>query len=260
MDPKLFTALNCAGVVVLLLSELRAPVFRKVLRDPRRMRRNLAYLVASVGVALLMHRISAYLPSVLPKNWVWQAPLWLQVPLVFLLAEWMNWLLHWAKHENSYLWRFHCQHHKEDHYSVWLVTHTYAPEFLLSSTLITATVIACGFSRLALDIYLLFYSFVNLYQHSALPHTLGWLDKLIINPAYHRQHHAGERVNFGSTLTIWDALFRTIKRPSSRHDAPNPPSIDASPEPFGFVDEMMYPLSPSRWVEANGLAESAPKQ
>jgi sterol desaturase/sphingolipid hydroxylase (fatty acid hydroxylase superfamily) len=244
LDHTLFNTLNWLGISLLLLLEARASVFRKVWSDPQRMRRNLAFFIASFGAALLLHRISAFLPSVLP-HWSWHAPLWLELPLVFLIAEWMNWALHWAKHENGYLWRFHCQHHKEDQYSVWLITHTYAPEVLLSGTVMSVVVLGCGLSRLALDIYLLFYSIVNLYQHSALPHSLGWLDKLIINPAYHRQHHAGERVNFGSTLTIWDRVFRTAKWPTSRHDATNPPPI----EHFGFVDEMLYPLKPSRWVE-----------
>jgi sterol desaturase/sphingolipid hydroxylase (fatty acid hydroxylase superfamily) len=253
VDLTVFNTLNCLGIAILLGLELRSAVFRKVLRDPRRMRRNLAYLVVSFGAGWLLHRIAAYLPNVLPDTH-WAAPMWVQIPLVFLLAEWMNWMLHWAKHENGYLWRFHCQHHKEDQYSVWLVTHTYAPEMVLSGTLIAATVLGCGLSKFALDVYLLFYSIVNLYQHSALPHSLGWLDKIIVNPAYHRQHHAGERVNFGSTLTIWDFVLFTIKWPSSRRDAVNPPPIDQTPEPFGFVDEMLYPLSPSRWIETRELA------
>jgi sterol desaturase/sphingolipid hydroxylase (fatty acid hydroxylase superfamily) len=245
----LFSLLNAVGISALLLVELRSAVFRKVFSDRRRMRRNLAYLVASFGVAMLLHRIGSYLPFVLPKNWSWHAPLWVELPLVFLLAEWMSWMLHWAKHENNYFWRFHCQHHKEDQFSPWLVTHTYAPEVLLSGTVISATVLACGFSKLSLDSYLLFYSLVNVYQHSSLPHSLGFLDKIIINPAYHRHHHGGERVNFGSTLTVWDYLFKTMKRPASRHEAVNPPPVDQTPEPFGFVDEMLYPLKPSRWIE-----------
>jgi sterol desaturase/sphingolipid hydroxylase (fatty acid hydroxylase superfamily) len=112
VDLTVFNTLNCLGIAILLGLELRSAVFRKVLRDPRRMRRNLAYLVVSFGAGWLLHRIAAYLPNVLPDTH-WAAPMWVQIPLVFLLAEWMNWMLHWAKHENGYLWRFHCQHHKE---------------------------------------------------------------------------------------------------------------------------------------------------
>jgi sterol desaturase/sphingolipid hydroxylase (fatty acid hydroxylase superfamily) len=256
----LFTLIHVSGVALLLALETRSQVFRQVLRDARRMRRNLAFLVVNVAVLWLLHRMGALLPAVLPKLTLSaaSAALWLQLPCVFLLAELFNWTLHWAKHRNAYLWRVHCQHHKEDHYTVWLVTHTYAPELLLSGTLMSALVLGCGFSPVALDAYLLFYSLVNLYQHSALPHSLGWLDKLVVHPAYHRQHHGGAQVNFGSTLTLWDWLFRTAAWPVDRHDATNPPAIDQTPEPFGFVDEMLYPWSPSRWRDT-APAELAPR-
>jgi sterol desaturase/sphingolipid hydroxylase (fatty acid hydroxylase superfamily) len=253
LDHSLFTLINALGIGTLLLLEMRSSVFRRVWTDARRMRRNLAFLIASVGAALLMHRSAAHLYPVMPRLH-WQAPLWLQLPLVFMLAELMNWTLHWAKHQNGYLWRFHCQHHKEDQYSVWLVAHTYAPEVLLSGTVISATVLSFGFSKLALDGYLLFYSIANVYQHSSLPYSLGWLDKLIVNPAYHRHHHAGDRANFGSTLTIWDWVFRSARWPSSWRERVNPPPVDVTPEPFGFVDEMLYPLKPSRWVESQLMA------
>lgn len=249
VDDTWFGTLNALGISLILLLEFRASVFRRVFTDSRRMQRNLAFLVAGMGAALLLHRVTGYLYGALPRL-SWDAPLWLQVPLTFLLAELMSWGLHWAKHKNNYLWRFHCQHHRDDRYTVWLVAHTYAPEVVLSGSVIAAAMVVCGMSRIAFDSYLLFYSLANLYQHSALPHSLGWLDRLIVNPAFHRQHHAGEQVNFGSTLTVWDWVFRTARWPASRQDAVNPPPIEQTPEPFGFVDEMLYPLQPSRWVDS----------
>lgn len=256
MNATWFNTLNALGISILVLWELQSPVFRRVLRDPRRMRRNVAFLALNVSVALLLHQSTSYLSYHLPRL-TWSAPLWLQLPLVFLLAELMNWVLHWAKHESNFLWRIHCQHHREDQYSVWLITHTYGPEVLVSGTVMATVILGLGFSKLALDCYLLFYSIVNLYQHSGLPHSLGWLDRLIINPAFHRQHHSGAQANFGSTLTIWDWVFRTARWPSSRRDLPNPPPLEQAPEPFGFVAEMLYPLLPSRWVDSRTLA---PKQ
>ena len=256
MDHSVFTLINTLGLGTIVLLEFRSSDFRRVLFDPKRMRRNLAFLIASLGAGLLLNRMGSYLMPILPK--VPNAlPLWAQLPLVFLLAELMNWALHWAKHANGYLWRFHCQHHKEDQYSIWLTTHTYAPEVLLSGTVITGVVIVCGFSRLALDCYLLFYSIANMYQHSALPKTLGILDKLVVNPAYHRHHHSGAQVNFGSTLTIWDCVFRTAHWPASWRQQVSPPPIEQTAEPFGFVDEMLYPLKPSRWVETRATPSTA---
>jgi sterol desaturase/sphingolipid hydroxylase (fatty acid hydroxylase superfamily) len=249
LNPVLFNFINIAGISLLLFVEARSEVFRRIWSDERRMRRNLAFLATSSSVGLILHFSVAGLSKVLPRL-AWEAPVWLQLIAVFALAELFNWVLHWAKHKNAFLWRLHCQHHRDDQYTVWLTTHTYAPEVLVSGTIMGSALILCGFGSLALDSYLLFYSLVNLYQHSAHPYSLGPLDRFIINPAYHRHHHGGDQVNFGSTLTLWDWVFGTVAWPKDRHVAINPPPVEQSAEPFGFVAEMLYPLRPSRWVDS----------
>jgi sterol desaturase/sphingolipid hydroxylase (fatty acid hydroxylase superfamily) len=250
LDHALFNILNVTGIVLLLVLESRSSVFRRTFTDRPRLRRNFAYLVTSASVAWLLHYTLGALGPITPKL-SWHPPLWIQIPAVFALAELFNWVLHWAKHQNSFLWRLHCQHHRDDQYTVWLTAHTYAPEVFVSGTIMGAFLIACGFEGLAMDVYLLFYSWVNLYQHSAQPHSLGFLDKLIVNPAYHRHHHGGAQVNYGSTLSLWDWVFGTVVWPRDRHVAINPPPIAQSAEPFGFVAEMLYPLRPSRWVDTS---------
>lgn len=248
VDAQLFNTINTLGLTFLLALELRSHTFRALFRDRRRMQRNAAFLLVSIAVGVLLHRSLGFLSAHLPRLPL-EAPLWLALPAVFLLGELLNWALHWAKHHSAFLWRLHCPHHKEDQFSPWLTVHTYGPETLLSGTVINAIILALGFDVLALEIYLLFYSLTNAYQHSSLPHSLGFLDKLVVNPAYHRHHHGGAQVNFGSTLTLWDVVFRTAHFPKSRHELVEPPAIDTTPEPFGFVAEMLYPLRPSQWVE-----------
>lgn len=248
MDPVSFNLINLFGVSFLIFLETRSAVFRSLWSDRRRTRRNLAYLATSACVGFALHAIVGALRHVLPAS-SWRGALWIHLLGVFALAELFNWALHWAKHKNAFMWRLHCQHHRDDKYTMWLTTHTYAPEVLVSGTFMGAALIMLGFSALALDVYLLFYSFVNLYQHSAHPYSLGVLDKLIVNPAYHRHHHGGAQMNYGSTLSVWDWVFGTVIWPKNRHVALNPPPIDHSAEPFGFAEEMAYPLRPSRWVE-----------
>lgn len=215
--------------------------------DARRMRRNVAYLVTGLGAGLLLHWLVESIAPRLPTL-TWQAPMWVQLVGVFLFAELLSWVLHWAKHENDFMWRLHCQHHRDDRFTPWLVANTYAPEMVLSGVTISCFVLAAGFHPFALDVYLLFYAIANLYQHSSLPYSLGVLDRVIVNPAYHRQHHGGARLNYGSTLSVWDWVFRTIAWPKDRHDATEPLAVEASPEPFGFVAEMLYPFRPARWA------------
>jgi sterol desaturase/sphingolipid hydroxylase (fatty acid hydroxylase superfamily) len=256
LTSSLFSIIHASGITVLLLLELRSATFRRMFLDARRMRRNAAYLATGLGAGLLLHWLVTLLTPQLPKL-SWQAPLWVHLLGVFLLAELFSWLLHWAKHENDFMWRLHCQHHRDDRFTPWLVANTYAPEMVLSGVMISGVVLAVGFDPFALDVYLLFYALANLYQHSSLPYSLGWLDALVINPAYHRQHHGGARLNYGSTLSVWDWAFRTVAWPRDRRDATEPPAVDSSPEPFGFVAEMLYPLQPKRWAHADDYARVA---
>jgi sterol desaturase/sphingolipid hydroxylase (fatty acid hydroxylase superfamily) len=249
VDALVFNTVNAVGLTLLVGLELRSQTFREVLRDRRRMRRNLAFLLLSFAVGVLIHRSLGWLSLHVPQL-SWRGPFWLQLAGVFLLGELLNWALHFAKHHSAFLWRLHCPHHKEDKFTVWLTVHTYGPEILLSGIAINAIILSLGFEVAAIDVYLLFYSLVNAYQHSSRPHSLGWLDRLIVSPAYHRHHHGGEQLNFGSTLTVWDLVFQTALLPRDRYEAVQPPSIDETPEPFGFVAELLYPWRPSRWVES----------
>ena len=243
----IFSVINALGIGVLLLLEARASAFREQWKDRTRTRRNLLFLVSSLLTGGLLHAGVAYLTQVIPRL-TWSAALWVQLPAVFLIAELFNWVLHWAKHQNAFMWRMHCQHHRDDRFTVWLTAHTWGPEVFVSGMVMSSIILAAGFAPITLDVYLLFYSLVNLYQHSANPYSLGFLDKLIINPAFHRHHHGGEQMNYGSTLSVWDWVFGTVVWPKNRHVKIEPPAVESSREPFGWAAEMLYPLIPSRWV------------
>ncbi|MCB9649854.1 MAG: sterol desaturase family protein [Deltaproteobacteria bacterium] len=126
-----------------------------------------------------------------------------------------------------------------------MVTHTHALEVVLSGTLMSAILVLLGFSAPVVQVYLLFYSLANTYQHSAFDLSLGWLDKVIVNPAYHRYHHAvGSRTNYGNTLTVWDVVFRTAQWPVDHHAPDVEIGIGDGPEPYGFLAELGYFAAP----------------
>jgi sterol desaturase/sphingolipid hydroxylase (fatty acid hydroxylase superfamily) len=214
---------------------------------PRR-RRNWAFLVASVVPMVAVGAVTAgfqrHLPTLLSPG---SLPFALDLVACTLAAELVSWLLHWVKHANPYLWRFHFQHHRETHFSVWMVTHTHALEVTLSGVMLAALLAGIGFSVAAVQLYFAFYSVVLAYHHSARGHSLGWLDRVIVGPAYHRLHHRpGARGNYGGALTVWDVVFGTA-------NWPDPTTRDAevglpphAPEPFGFRAEMLYFLSGRR--------------
>ncbi len=237
---------TAVAMLVLIALELRVPGFRAdSFAAGARRRRNWAYLLVSLlpilGIQAMARVLQGHLPTLVP---VGSLPFWLDIVLCTLVAEWVTWVLHWVKHRNRFLWTLHFQHHREDHFSVWMVAHTHALEVFLSGSLMVALLVGLGFAPLSIQLYLGLYSVALVYHHSAHGYSLGWMDRVITSPAYHRIHHWPDGAgNYGAALTVWDVLFGTAAWPdAATHDAPVGLAADAR-EPFGFSQEMVYFLS-----------------
>jgi sterol desaturase/sphingolipid hydroxylase (fatty acid hydroxylase superfamily) len=253
MDDRLFNLVLLAGLALLVGLELRSPSFRAgSFQKNVRAIRNWSFLAGAIVSSWALRLISAELSAHLAPLFVWGD--WVVPNLIgcFLVAELIGWFLHWVKHRNAWLWRFHFQHHRETHYDLWLISHTHALEVVISGTLMSAILILLGFSPLSINAYFLFYALANPYHHSGFDYSLGWLDRIIVSPAYHRLHHAvGSHGNFGNTLTVWDWVFRTATWPDEQSASQLALGIGDGPEPYGFVAEMTWFLEPDALPETS---------
>ncbi|MCI0743774.1 MAG: sterol desaturase family protein [Verrucomicrobia subdivision 3 bacterium] len=241
------TGLNPFEVIVLLLLaglflwEFRDRHFRQSwYRHKQRLRRNLSFAAASVFVMALLKGANALLQGVFAPQWL---RVWFPVELIvcFLAAEFLGWMLHFVKHRNSFLWKFHFQHHRESQYNLWLTAHTHGLEVILSGVVMAAALLLLGFSLMAIEIYLAFYALMKFFQHSAHSYSLSVLDKIFITPAYHRLHHeVNSRCNYGITLTLFDLLFRTLRWPAASQPELKLGMPPESELPYGFWKEMIH--------------------
>jgi sterol desaturase/sphingolipid hydroxylase (fatty acid hydroxylase superfamily) len=233
-----------AALGLLVLFELGNVRFRRgLVRHRERLRRNIAYLVASVVVLSMVRIANDFIQAHGLALVRWTGHLGLQFLCCLLLAELVGWFQHWIKHVNGYLWNFHFQHHREEEFDVWLSAHTHALEVLVSGVLLAVLLGLAGFAPLVIEGYLVLYSFVKVFQHSANVYPLGPLDYVIAGPAYHRIHHeVGSRHNYAVTITLFDVLFGTARWPARDAAAvPAPVGVDAGERlPYGFWDEMKH--------------------
>jgi sterol desaturase/sphingolipid hydroxylase (fatty acid hydroxylase superfamily) len=232
------------AIVLLVLLEFRNPAFaRSWYQDSQRLRRNLWYLAATLLIMPSLPFLNGQVRRFTQGLVDWESLGLLEIPACFLVAELLGWLLHYVKHWNRFLWGFHFQHHREEHFNLWLTVHTHALEVAVSATLVAWATSLLGFSELATSTYLIFYSFIKVYQHSATGYSLGPLDYLVVGPAYHRlHHHVGSRCNYAVALTVFDILFGTVRWPEAGPAAREAPcGIDrADAFPFSFWKEMGY--------------------
>lgn len=157
-----------------------------------------------------------FLASMWPQNLgiFWQAL------LMLLIVDFFRYWLHRANHNFKPLWRLHAVHHSPLKL-YWVNTGRFHPiekgfQFLVDSF----PFILAGVSREVLALYFLIYSTNGFFQHCNIDLKLGWLNYIMSGPELHRWHHSKlikeSNNNYGSTLIVWDLLFRSYFNPRDR--------------------------------------------
>ena len=152
-------------------------------------------------------------------------PVWLQILILFIARDFIQWNVHRLLHRNSFLWQFHKVHHsvKEMGFAAHLRFHWM--ESLIYNTLQYLPLAMIGF---ALDHYIAVYIVAILIghlNHANVSFRYGPLKYIFNNPHMHIWHHAKELpenhrwgCNFGLSLSIWDYLFKTAYIPEEGRD------------------------------------------
>jgi sterol desaturase/sphingolipid hydroxylase (fatty acid hydroxylase superfamily) len=169
-------------------------------------------------------------------------PLLVQVPLIMLATDLIQYWLHRAFHRVPFLWRFHAVHHSARAMD-WLAgSRLHFLEIAVVRGLTTVPMFTLGFAAEAVQAYV-----AIVYLHSALIHAnIGgerdWWGHWIATPRYHHWHHArdAEAVdrNFAIHFPLLDKLFGTFHLPPGRW--PTGYGV-ADPVPAGWWPQFVYP-------------------
>lgn len=205
-----------------LVIELTLPMEKRWSMTWRTLLPDLAYIVSSgatvavvsAGLAMLTITLSGRADGP-AKDW----PIWLQLPVLFLVFEFINYHIHRGMHElrgsaGRLLWHIHAAHHLPDR--LYLLMH--AVSHPLNAVFVQAIAIILpiwwmGYSPDAVLIFLVINAFHGIISHFNVDIRTGWANYIFIGPEVHRYHHSAdisEAKNYGATLTIWDQLFGTF--------------------------------------------------
>lgn len=176
-------------------------------------------------------------------------PLIAQAAVALLLQDLLWYAYHRAAHTFTRLWRVHFLHHSPSQLYV-LMHPVFHPLDLVASRLVIS-LIAFRFSGLTPDAAFIALAVLGLQQtvsHINTDLRTGWLNYVLIGAETHRYHHAaGERVNYGSALPIWDQVFGTfVYRPDRVPDLLGLDDPAAYPDPRRFFAALAYPFRASR--------------
>ena len=174
--------------------------------------------------------------------WVASLPFVIRIGAMVMLGDVAFYWAHRWSHENEWLWRMHAVHHSPTALD-WLVNTRAHPLDLVFARAVSAVpIVVLGIRQgndgldTAAAIYLALTTLWAFFVHANLRWRLGWLEQIVVTPAFHHWHHANMpgalNKNYASMFPWIDRLFGTYYLPSQQF----PASYGADrelPESFG---------------------------
>ncbi len=173
-------------------------------------------------------------------------PVWVQLLILFVARDFIQWNVHRLLHKVPALWEFHKVHHSIEEMGFAGHLRYHWMENVVYRTLEYIPLAMIGFG---IDDFFLVHIFtlaVGHLNHANIYLPIGPLKYIFNTPQMHLWHHAEELpeksygVNFGLTLSIWDYLFGFDHVPSETPDVKlGFPDIEKFPKTFS--EQLIYP-------------------
>lgn len=145
-------------------------------------------------------------------------PLWIQVALGIVVAEFGSYWLHRWSHADNWLWRVHLLHHRPERMNTANALTAHPVNAIYNHLARVLPLVALGLRPEALLAVALFGLTQSLVAHANVAGHIGWLDRLVGSAGLHRLHHSTDETeagNFGTTVPLWDQVFATYRRGTS---------------------------------------------
>lgn len=202
-----------------------------------------------VGVTLLItnrvvHSTLAWAQSETVQGFVSGLPFVLQVFLVILVADMVQYWAHRAYHEVGFLWRFHSVHHSARSMD-WLAgSRQHILELIATRIFVLAPIFVLGFSQRAIDAYVIIVGFQAVFNHCNVDVRLGWLRYILVTPNFHHWHHSRDTEaidkNYAAHFAFLDYLFGTAVTADRKW--PSHYGVVGDYMPDGFLKQQAFPF------------------
>ena len=213
--------------------------------------------IVALFFPLVAARLSRLFGSAIwPMHW----PLFLQVPLLFLIADFGRYWEHRLLHRVPRLWRFHALHHSAEKLTILKTYRKHLIERCFQSILSFGPLVALGAPPRLILYYAVPNIFLGLFSHSNVDLRLGYLASVINGPEAHRIHHSLDlkegNTNFGSAIVLWDILFGSYTCPDGR-PGPERLGIPCDPMPKAWLLQLLSPFLWNRIEKSAGVNHAA---
>nr|WP_184040017.1 sterol desaturase family protein [Chitinivorax tropicus] len=179
------------------------------------------------------------------QDWVKDLPFVVELFLIILVADLVQYWTHRAYHEVPLLWRLHAVHHSVKSMD-WLAgSRQHILELLLTRTLVLAPIFVLGFSKEVIDAYIVIVGFQAVFNHANVSVRLGPLRYVIVTPNFHHWHHSQDQEaldrNYAAHFAFLDYLFGTAVK--SDREWPTEYGVLGDYVPDGFWKQLKFPFT-----------------
>ena len=183
--------------------------------------------------------------SRVPALWPARLPIGVQIVLAILATEGISYWQHRLFHRVPRLWRFHALHHRGERLNLVRAGRFHFVDVGAGALFLFVPLVLLRAPEGILVWTAATQGAFGVLQHANIRmRTPSWLDGVICTPAVHRYHHsriAGESdANFGTTVMLFDRLFRTYVRPAA--PGPEAVGVENDPLPSGFWRQVVGPF------------------
>jgi sterol desaturase/sphingolipid hydroxylase (fatty acid hydroxylase superfamily) len=168
----------------------------------------------------------------------------IELLLIILVADMMQYWTHRAMHEVPYLWRYHAVHHSVKTMD-WLAgsrLHFFEP--ILTRTAVLIPVYILGFSKEVMDWYIVIVGFQAVFNHANVSTPLGPLKYIFVTPNFHHWHHASDDEaldkNYAAHYSFLDYLFGTAVK--SDKVWPTSYGVKGDYMPANYIQQQLFPF------------------
>lgn len=171
-------------------------------------------------------------------------PFVVELLLIVLVADLVQYWTHRAYHEVPFLWRFHAVHHSAKSMDWMAGSRQHVLEVIFTRTLVLAPIYVLGFSKEVIDAYIVIVGFQAVFNHANVSVKLGPLSYVLVTPNFHHWHHSQDQEaldrNYAAHYAFLDHLFGTAVR--SDREWPADYGVKGDYMPGGFVRQQAFPF------------------
>ena len=204
--------------------------------------------LSMVGVQLFNDFLSLFGITNIVAIQVGALPGWLQLVLIFVLRDFMQWSIHRMYHHVNWMWEFHKVHHSTEQMGFAALLRYHWMENILYRSLEYIPLAMIGIGITDFFIVHIFTLVIGQLGHANLKIPLGPLKYILNGPQMHLWHHVKNMppshphgFNYGITLSIWDFIFKTNYWPSDDENLPVG-LPDKENFPVDFIGQMVRPF------------------